>query len=78
MRRVGRQAQTMKLFPGTNPNIGRIRLRALLGHLPALPLRALIFFLRDALGGSLDDVMCGGQCHGCERGMALRTEYTSA
>lgn len=75
--RVGRQAQTMKPFPGANSSIRRIRLRALLGQLSTLRFRTLVFFLRKALGGSLDDVMCGGQCHVCQRVTALGTGYTS-
>lgn len=78
VRRVGRQAQTMKPFPGANPNIGRIRLGALLRELATLPFRTLIFFLCRTVGGSLDDVICGGQCHVCERVTTLRTGYTSA
>ena len=77
VRGVGRQAQTMKPFPGANSSIRRIRLRALLGQLATLRFRTIIFFLRKALGGSLDDVMCGGQCHVCERVTTLRTGYTS-
>lgn len=78
VRRVGRQAQTMKLFPGADSSLRRIRFRALLGELSTLPFRTLVFFLRYALGGSLDDVMCGGQCHVCETVTTLRTGYTSA
>lgn len=78
MRRVGRQAQAVKPFPGANSNVRRIRLRALLGQLLTLPFRALMFFLRKPLGGSLDDVMCRGQRHVCEGGTTLRTGYTSA
>ena len=47
----------MKPFPGANSSIRRIRLRALLGQLSTLRFRTLIFFLRNAIGGSLDDVM---------------------
>lgn len=59
MRRVGRQAQTVKLFPGTNTNIGWIRVRTLLGELLAPPFCTFTFFLCKAVGGSLDDVICG-------------------
>ena len=67
----------MKPFPGANSSIRRIRLRALLGQLSTLRFRTLIFFLRNALGGSLDDVMGGGQCHVCGGVTILRTGYTS-
>lgn len=78
VRGVGRQAQTVKSFPASNPNVRRIRLRALFSQLSTLVFRTLVFFLREPLGGGLDGVMCGGECHMCERCTTLRTGYTSA
>ena len=78
VRGVGRQAQTMKLFPGADSSVGRIRFRALLRQLSMLPLRTLMFFLRSAFGGSLDHVRCGRQCHVCESVTTLCTGYTTA
>lgn len=66
VRRVGRQAQTVKPFPGANSSLRRIRVRTLLGQLSEPSFRALALFLRKALGGSLDDVRCGRQCHVCD------------
>ena len=78
MSRVGRQAQTVQFFPGANSGLGRILVRPLLGQLPEPRFRTLALFLRKALGGSLDDVMRGGQCHVCERVTSLHTGYTSS
>lgn len=78
MSRVGRQAQTVKLFPGPNSGIRRILVRTLLGQLPESYFRSLALFLGKALGGSLDDVMCGGQYHVCRRVTSLHTGYTSS
>lgn len=78
MRGVGRQAQTVKPFPGTNANLGRIRVRTLLGQLSAPPFRTLTLFLCKALGGSLDEVLCGRQCHACKMVTTLPIGYTSA
>lgn len=63
MRWVGRQPQLMNLFPRSNANVGRIEIRTLLGELMASPFGALIFFVREALGGSLNQVACAGQRH---------------
>lgn len=78
MRGVGRQAQTVKLFPGANSHIRWTRIRTLLGQLSEPFFRALSLFLRKALGGTLYDMMCRGQWHMCERVTGLRTGYTSA
>lgn len=78
MSRVGRQAQTVKPFPGANSGIRRILVGTLLGQLPEPRFRTLTLFLGKALGGSLDDVMCGGQCHVCETVTSLHTGYTSS
>jgi len=75
VRRIGGQAQPMKLLPRTNANIRRIRIRALLGQLAALPLLALMLFVRKALSGSLD--VCGRQYHARGRPVKLPTGYTS-
>lgn len=61
--RVGGQAQTVEPFPSANSGIRRIFVRTLLGQLPEPHFRTLTLFLRKALGGGLDDVMCGRQCH---------------
>jgi hypothetical protein len=63
MRWVGRQAQLVKLFPRSNANLRGIELGALCGQILASLLGALIFFKRDALGGSLGEVTCAGQRH---------------
>jgi len=63
MRRVGWQAQLMNLFPHANAYVRRIEVGALLGQLLASPFGALIFLMREALGGSLDEVACAGQRH---------------
>lgn len=76
--RVGRQAQTMKPLPGANSGIRRIFVRTLLGQLPEPRFRALTLFLREALGGSLDDVRCGRECHVYEGVTTLHKGYTSS
>lgn len=76
--RVGGQAQTVKPFPSPNSGIRRILVRTLLGQLPEPYFCALTLFLFKALGGSLDDVRCGGQCHVCEGLTSLYTGYTSS
>jgi len=63
MRRVGRQAQLVNLFPRSNANIRRVEVGTLLGQLLASLFGALIFFLCKALGGSLDQVACARQRH---------------
>lgn len=78
MRGIGRQAQTVELFPSANPGIGRILVRTLLGQPPEPGLRTLTLFLRKALGGSLDDVRRGGQYHVCGSVTSLHTGYTSS
>jgi hypothetical protein len=61
--RVGGQAQAVEPFPSANSGLRRIFVRTLLGQLPESYFRALTLLLRKALGGSLDDVMRGRQCH---------------
>lgn len=78
MSRVGGQAQTVKPFPGPNSGIRRILVRTLFGQLPESYFRTLTLFLGKALGGSLDDVRCGGQCHVCDGTTSLHTGYTSS
>lgn len=68
----------MKPFPSADSSVRRIRLRTLLSQLSTLTLGTLVFFMRGAFGGSLDDVVCGRQCHVREKVTTLLTAYTSA
>ena len=72
MRGIGRQAQTVQPLPSANAYIRWIRVRALLGQLLAPPFRSLTFFLSKALGGRLDDLVCGREYQfvhaGCKPG----------
>jgi hypothetical protein len=63
MRWVRRQTQLVNLFPHSNAHVRRIEVGALLSQLVASLFGALIFFMREALGGSLDQVAWAGQCH---------------
>jgi len=56
MCRVGRQAQLVNFLPGANTHIGRIVLGTLLGQFVSPPFGALMFFVGEPLGGSLDEV----------------------
>lgn len=76
--RVGGQAQAVEPFPSANSGIRRIFVRTLLGQLPEPYFRTLALFLRKALGGSLDDVKCGRQCHVHKWSTSLHTGYTSS
>lgn len=67
----------MQPFPGADANIRRICVRTLLGQLAAPAFRALLFFKRKALGGSLDGLMCGRQCHRCENLKSLTSQHTA-
>ena len=53
----------MNLFPHSNTNVRGIEIGTLFGQLLASLFGALIFFMREALGGSLDQVACTGQRH---------------
>jgi len=72
MRRVGRQAQLVNLLPSANTHVGWIELGTLLGQFLASLFGALLFFVREALGGSPDQVGCMG-CHG-----SLKREFSVA
>src|ERR1700746_69025 len=63
MRWVGREAQLVNLLPGSNAHVRRIEVGALLGQLLASFLGTLGCFMREALGGSPDQVTCVGQRH---------------
>jgi hypothetical protein len=63
MRWIGRQPQLVNLFPHSNANVGRIQVGTLLGQVLASLLGALIFLVREAFGGSLDEVAWAGQRH---------------
>lgn len=76
--RVGGQAQAVEPFPSANSGLRRIFVRTLLGELPEPYFRPLALFLRKTLGGGLDDVMCGGQCHVRKWSTSLQTGYTSS
>jgi len=56
---IGWHAQPVHLFPSPNANVRRIHVRTLLLQLEALPLRALVFLERKALGVSLDELTGG-------------------
>lgn len=60
---VGRQAQLVDPLPRSNAHIRRIAVGALLGQLLPSFLRALGFFMREALGGSPDQIACVGRRH---------------
>ena len=53
----------MNLFPRSNAYFRRIEVGALLGQLLASLLGTLRFFMRAALGGIFDQVVCAGQRH---------------
>jgi hypothetical protein len=50
---IGWHPQPVKPFPRTNANVGRVRVRPLLGELTPSPLLTLMLFLRKALGGRM-------------------------
>src|ERR1700684_2431287 len=56
-------AQRMHSFPGTNANLGRIQVRALIRQFEPPLLRALILFVRKALGVRVDK-LAGGAVRG--------------
>jgi hypothetical protein len=63
MRWIGRQAQLVKLLPGSNAHVGRIEVGALFGQLPASLLGTLRCFMREALVGSPGQIASVGQRH---------------
>jgi hypothetical protein len=63
MRRVRRQAQGVNSFPGSNADVRRIEIRALLGQLQASLFGALMFFVSEAFRRSLYQVAGAGRRH---------------
>ena len=75
---IGGQAQAVQLLPGANTNVGRIGVRTLLGELPALPFLSQMLFVRRALGGRLDEWVCGRRCHALRRSVSAPTGYRNS
>ena len=76
MRRVRRQAQRVNSFPGSNADIRRIEVGALLGQLQAPLFAALEFFVSEAFGRSLYQVTGAGR-RLCQAGSSVAARAAS-